>query len=227
MPWLFENRSQAAVRLAQQLRPYRNHHTVAMAVGLGGVPVAAETACLLHLPLGLIPVVSLKGPDGLKFGALAPGGVAVVDWARFEAVGEDRAHAIVASQQEEWSRLERTFGDFGRLPAGIRTVMLTGGGMDTGMTMRAALRVARSYHPVQVVASAPVVSERAACDLREEACECVAVLTCSSFQTTGAWYREYPAMTEAEVLGLLDLPARDTNPAAGIVKMRERTRVAG
>ena len=203
MECLFENRAEAAARLVQRLKRYRSH-AVALAVGVGAVPVAVHVARHLHLPLGFVPVVSLKGPDGLAFGALAPGGSAVVEWSRFERVGEVGARAIVAHEQVELARLEEMFGEFTRVPVGLRNAILISDGIDTGMTMRAAVRAVRLHHPAQVIATAPVISEQAERHLREEACECVTLVTCAVFGAPGACYREFsPHAPPADALRLL------------------------
>ena len=176
MHWFFEDRSQAGVLLAQYLKQYRSR-ALAIAVGAAGVPVAVEVARLLHIPLGIVPAKRLTGPDGLTFGALAPGGVAVVDWPRLERVGEELARSIVRTQQRELARLETVYGEFARLPVARRTVILIADGMESGMTARAALRVVRVCHPAQVIVAAPVVSEAAYRDLKEEAGQCVCLAT--------------------------------------------------
>jgi len=207
MAWLFENRSEAGVRLARELRHHRNH-TAAMAVGLGGVPVAAEIARLLYLPLGIVPVVNLRGPDGQTFGAMAPGGVAVVDWGRLGKVGEETARGIVAAQQVELARIEKTFDEFAHVPVARRNIILVAEAMDTGLAMRAALRALRPQHPHRIVASAPVASERARLELRLDGCECVAVAEVGEFHTPSEWFGDFRPPTDTEAKGMLELQAR-------------------
>ncbi len=208
MQWFFADRAQAGLLLAQQLTQYRSR-AVAMAIGASGVPVAAEVARLLHIPLGIVPAKRLAGPDGMTFGALAPGGVAVVDWSRLERVGEDTARSIVRQEQRELARLEIVYGEFAHLPVARRIVILIADGMDTGMTARAALRVVRVGHPSQVVAAAAVASDSAYRDLREEAGQCICLATHTGvLHSTGEWFHEARAITDAEVLGQLELQAR-------------------
>lgn len=170
MEALFENRSTAGVSLAQMLKQYRNH-AVAMAIASHSVPVAAEVARLLYVPLGIVPVITLKGPSGLSFGALAPGGAAVVDWRLLKDVGEETAHGIVAKAQLELARLEKIYGELATPPVARRTVVLIADAIEAGMTVRAALRTLRLGHPARVIASAPVATEQACRDLYEDGCE--------------------------------------------------------
>ncbi len=207
MEELFESRGAAGVTLAQLLKQYRNH-AVAMAVGANGVSVAAEVARLLYLPLGIVPVVKLRGPTGVIFGALAPGGAAVVDWRSVTVVGENAARAIAVREQAELARLEKIYRELAALPVARRTVILIADAMDTGMSVRAALRALRLGHPARVIAAAPVVTARACGDVRADGCECVCLVSVASNHPVGAWYREVHEPHDCEALGQLQRLAR-------------------
>ena len=207
MDSLFEDRTQAGVLLATHLKQYRSH-AVAMAVGAAGVPVAAEVARLLYLPLGIVPARRLTGPGGITFGALAMGGAAVLDWPRLEQVGELAARSIVAREQREMSRLEQVYREFSDIAVARRTVILIADGLETGLTMRVALRALKARHPARVVAAAPVSTEAACHDLREEAGDCVCLEVSGAFHSTSACYRHFETPSDSLALRQLELQAR-------------------
>src|SRR5262249_38647609 len=78
----FANRRQAGAELARHLNQYANQSGV-IALGLprGGVPVAAEVAHRLHVPLDVFVVRKLGVPGyrELAMGAIATGGVRIVN----------------------------------------------------------------------------------------------------------------------------------------------------
>ena len=179
-----------------------------MAVACAGVPVAAEVARLLFSPLGIVPVVNLKGPNGEIFAALAPGGAALVNWRRLERVGEEAARAIAVKGQLEVTRLERIYGELARLPLARRSVLLIADAMETGMAMRVALRTVRAGHPARVIAATPVATADACREVRAEGCECVCLVTAEAFHTTGEWYGDIREPMDSESLGHLQHQAR-------------------
>src|SRR5512139_1867196 len=71
---VFEDRTEAGKRLAEYLVGYRDSHGIVLALPSGGVPVAAEIAPALNLPLDLLIVRKLQIPDNPEagFGAMGP-----------------------------------------------------------------------------------------------------------------------------------------------------------
>src|SRR5712664_3252772 len=81
-PGLFRDRSEAGRLLAAKLTAYANRSDV-LVLGLprGGVPVAYEVARALHAPLDvfLVRKLGLPGQEELAMGAIASGGVRVLN----------------------------------------------------------------------------------------------------------------------------------------------------
>src|SRR5437764_324777 len=78
----FRDRTDAGQRLATQLTAYANRPDV-LVLGLprGGLPVAFEVAQALHAPLDIFLVrkLGLPGQEELAMGAIATGGVIVLN----------------------------------------------------------------------------------------------------------------------------------------------------
>lgn len=205
----FNSREQAGVRLASQLKHYRNH-AVALAMPRGGVPVAAEVARLLYVPLGVVAVHKLTLADypDVPFGALAAGGGAAVDWHRVSEADRHKLRAAVAAGQRELDRRTGLYYPFTRLVVSCRDVMLIDDGIATGASMRAAIRAVRALHPARIVVAAPVAHEPALRALREEADECVCLASSPRLAEVSEWYKEFPAISDAEALRQLESFAR-------------------
>src|SRR5215208_7495242 len=103
---IFQNRREAGRQLAQKLTAYANRRDVAvLALPRGGVPVAYEVARALRAPLDVFVVrkLGLPGHEELAMGAIASGGVRVVDpdVVRRFRVSEAELAAVTAAEARE------------------------------------------------------------------------------------------------------------------------------
>src|SRR5262249_1299227 len=150
---LFRNRTEAGRQLAAKLKKYADRPDVlVLALPRGGVPVAFEVARALHAPLDLFLVrkLGLPGQEELAMGAIATGGVRVLNEELVRALGvsDDVLDTAVARELRELERRERSYrGD--RPPPDVRgrTVILVDDGLATGSTMRAAVAALRRQGP--------------------------------------------------------------------------------
>src|SRR6516225_1293267 len=80
---MFTNRTEAGRRLAERLEKYANRNDVlVLGIPRGGLLVAFAVAQALHAPLDVLLLRKLGVPahEELAFGAIASGGVRVLDW---------------------------------------------------------------------------------------------------------------------------------------------------
>ncbi len=207
---LFSDRVDAARQLVRPLR-HLAHAPNLVILGLprGGVPVAAEVARTLGGRLDILVVRKLGVPSQpeLAMGALASGGVTILDHALLSMLGlpPEALDAIIHREQAELARREQAYRGH-RAPVSLAgaTVVVVDDGVATGSTMLAALSAVRAQHPAQVIAAAPVMSQSAREALAREADLCVTVATPEPFYGVGAWYRDFSQLTDADVLALLD-----------------------
>src|ERR1700682_3087631 len=102
----FEDRAEAGRALAEALRSYRGRSDViVLALPRGGVPVGYEVARALNAPLDIFLVrkLGLPGYEELAMGAIASGGVQVIneDVVRQFSVPEHVIEAVAAEQLRE------------------------------------------------------------------------------------------------------------------------------
>jgi putative phosphoribosyl transferase len=204
----FTDRASAGRSLGAALSCYRARHDVVV-IGLtrGGVPVASEIASTLLAPLDVLVVRKLGAPGQPEFaiGALASGDVMVLNEAiaSFHA-GSAAFKAEIARERAELERREALYRNE-RLACEVagRTVILVDDGAATGATMSAAIRAIRKRGAKRIVAAIPVASADAIELLRREADEVACLLTPSSFQCVGEWYRDFDQISDTEVAVLL------------------------
>jgi putative phosphoribosyl transferase len=217
----YRNRTDAGRRLAARLREYAGRSdVVVLALPRGGVPVGYEVARALNAPLDVFIVRKLGLPSHpeLAIGAIASGGIRVIDRAAMSRFGvTDEALAVVAAAEErELERRERRYRD--GLPAPDvtdKTLILVDDGLATGATMAAAAAALRAQRPARLVVAVPVASPETCDAFREIVDEVVCAATPEPFYSVGLWYEDFSATTDEEVQELLARAAREL-PGAGV-----------
>jgi putative phosphoribosyl transferase len=208
-PQRFADRAHAGRLLADALAAYRGRDDVVV-LGLprGGVPVAYEVARALGAPLEvfLVRKLGLPGHEELAMGAIASGGVRVVneDVVMQLQVPEAVLDRVAAHEAHELIRREIAYrGDLPPPELHGRIGILVDDGLATGSTMRAAVRALRLLGPARVVVAVPVAADPTCEALREEADEVVCVLTPPNFRAVGLWYEDFAQTEDDEVRALL------------------------
>jgi putative phosphoribosyl transferase len=215
---VFRDRVDAGTKLAKRLGDYANRsRLIVLGIPRGGVPVAFEVASALNAPLDvfLSRKLGVPGQEELAFGAIATGGVRILDHELIEAVGisEDAIQRITDTVQKELERRARVYrGDRPPLNVEGQTVILVDDGIATGASMRAAVRALRQMKPARIVVAVPVAPPSAKDLLREEADEFICLESPDLFFAIGQFYEDFSQLTDEDVTRLLDrarqLPAK-------------------
>lgn len=221
-PLIFNNRVQAGQMLAEALMKHANREDV-IVLGLprGGVPVAYEVASKLHAPLDVLVVRKLGVPGyaELAMGAIASGGVQVVDHDMMRALGIPRAalEAEAAAQLKELHRREMAYrGHTGAPEVAGRTVILIDDGIATGSTIRAAVLALRQQHPKEIIIAVPVAAPDT-CEALNPLVDDLVVLTMpEDFGGVSRWYEDFSQTTDDEVrLVLARAACHETQAVSG------------
>ncbi|QEC49048.1 phosphoribosyltransferase [Baekduia soli] len=181
---------------------------VVLGLPRGGVPVAAGVARALGAPLDVLVVrkLGVPGHEELAFGALASGGVRVLndDVVAEAGLGEDEMAEVARREGAELERREHRYRP-GRPPVEVqgRTVDLVDDGLATGATMSAAVHAVRVRAARRVVVAVPVGSAFACDRLAAEADALLCCLEPVRFQAVGRWYRDFTAVGDDAVAAIL------------------------
>ncbi|MFC5499360.1 phosphoribosyltransferase [Caenimonas terrae] len=204
----YRDRRHAGRALAQRLEQYRGRSgLLVLALPRGGVPVGYEVARALAAPLDVCVVRKLGHPGHEEYaiGAIASGGVRVMNPLPDDEIEPAVLAALIAREQDELVRRERLYrGNRPAAPLRGRSVIVVDDGLATGASMRVALEAIRQQHPALLVAAAPVGSPQSCAQLADVADAVVCPATPSPFRAVGLWYREFAQVGDDEVRELLE-----------------------
>ena len=211
MAWTepFLDRIDAGRQLAASLTRYRSRDDVViLALPRGGVPVAAEVAKALGLPLDLLLVrkLGIPGCAETAMGAIASNGVCVMhdDLIRQLDLTRTEVNEVKRRETEELARRERLYRG-GKPPVEVtgKTVIVIDDGIATGATMQAAILLLRRQGARRIVVATPVAPPDTARKLAREVDEMIVLAEPEEFSAVGEWYRNFGQTSDDEVRRLL------------------------
>lgn len=209
----FRDRHDAGRALARRLGHHHGRPDVlVLALPRGGVAVGFEVARALGAPLDVFVVRKLgfPGHEEYAMGAIASGGVQVMNPLPGIDVSPQEVARIVAREQQELVRRERLYrGSQPALGLRGREVIVVDDGLATGSTMRAAVRAIRQQHPSRLTVAVPVGAPETCRDLANEADEVVCAAMPEPFRAVGLWYEDFPQASDDEVRDLLEQARRE------------------
>ncbi len=214
----FRDRRHAGRVLADKLVHLRGRpDLLVLALPRGGVAVGYEVAHALQAPLDVFVVRKLgfPGHEEYAMGAIASGGVRVMNPTIGIEVSPDDLARVVAREQDELVRRELLYR--GNRPAVAlrgRDVVVVDDGLATGSTMRAALLAIRQQHPSRLTVAVPVGAAETCQQLRADADEVVCAAMPTPFRAVGLWYDDFPQASDEEVRTLLEAAGREHALAA-------------
>jgi putative phosphoribosyl transferase len=190
---VFADRAEAGRLLAKELARY---------------VVAFQVAAALSAPLDVYMVrkLGVPGQEELALGAIASGGVRVLNPDVVRAAGLDQAHidAVTVRERAELERREQLYrGDMPPLELAARTVILVDDGLATGASMRTAIHSLELHRPGWITMAVPTGPRSTCSDLEREVDEAVCLTTPEPFFGVGQWYIDFSQTTDDEVIELL------------------------
>ena len=221
---MFHDRHDAAVRLASELRSYRDaKDAVVLAVPRGGLPIGGVLARELNLKLDVILTKKIGHPYNPEF---AIGAVSLTDeildedLVRREGISGGYLDGEVARIRGALRAKYRLYHGAGRpLPVAGRTVILTDDGAATGRTLLAAIDLLRREGAAKIVAAIPVAPPETVQLLKSRADEAVCLETPSSFMAIGEFYEDFSQVEDSDAVAILKgevLRSSSSSPAGGL-----------
>jgi len=205
---VFADRRDAGRQLAAALGQLEASDPVVIGLPRGGVLVAAEVAGRLGAPLDIIVVRKLGSPwqPELGIGALAEGGVRVINEALVRELGitQEQLEKATAREEAELSRRVRRYrGDQAPIDVDGRDAIIVDDGLATGYTARAAIEALRQRGASHIIVAVPIAPDDEAVAMREVADEVVTVVTSPFFFAIGDAYDDFRQLSDEDVVSLL------------------------
>jgi putative phosphoribosyl transferase len=205
---LFYDRTDAGRRLAKLLKRRIKGPCIVLAIPRGGVVVGYEVAKELGCPLDVVISRKVGAPaqPELAVGAVAEDGVVFVDEEIAGLVGVSREY-VERRAREELREVRRRAEEYrgGREMPDLsgKTVILVDDGLATGLTMMAAVHMARNKGAEKVVVAVPVSPPETVAKLRRHADEVICLETPTNFYAIGQFYDRFDQLTDEETNSIL------------------------
>ena len=208
----FIDRRDAGRSLIPLLLKWSGKSAIVYALPRGGVPVAAEIATALSLPLDVLYVRKISAPlePELAIGAIVDGGdpdiVLNEDLVRRLGIAQAVLAELIERELEEIERRKASYGkafSSPLTPTG-RPAIIVDDGMATGATVRAAVMALRRRGATQVIVAVPVAPPDAVAVLEAAGAEVVCPHVCEPFLGVGSYYGDFRQLTDREVVASID-----------------------
>lgn len=204
---MFHDRNNAAIRLAEKLKDYKDKHPLILAIPRGAVPMAKIIADKLNGVFDVVLVRKLRAPG---YPELAIGSVDESGWTYIAdhaaSVGADSEY-IEAEKQVQMATIKQRRAQYTPVrppidPAG-RIVIVIDDGLATGATMISALHGLRNRKPARLICAIPVSPPETLRKVAALADEVVCLLSPDDFRAVGQFYVDFPQVEDEEVIQIL------------------------
>ncbi len=204
---IFENRVTAAKRLVAALSEYRIKRPLVLAIPRGAVPMAKVIADELNGELDVVLVRKLRAPGNPEFAIGSvdeTGWVYLADYAAEVGADKDYIEREVSTQLETIRQRRAQYTPV-RPPINpaARVVIVIDDGLATGSTMISALHALRAKNPGELICAVPVAAPDTIEKVRGNADRVVCLSVPINFQAVGQFYRDFPQVTDEEVIDTL------------------------
>jgi len=205
---MFRNREDAALQLAEQLKGHLWHDPLVLGIPRGGVVVAAVLAQQLGADLDVVLARKLRAPFQPEWalGAISETGAVHLNDIDQELSPELRAY-LARETRVQRAEIERRRKLYRAVrpaaPMTGRSVIVTDDGIATGSTMMAALKVARSHQPRELIVAVPVAAANRLAEVSTLCDDVVCLHASDSFWAIGEFFEDFTQIEDEQVVELL------------------------
>ncbi len=206
---MFQDRTEAAIRLIERLAAWQGHNPLILAIPRGAVPMARIIADRLEGELDVVLVRKLRAPGNPEFaiGAIDESGrVYLADHAARSGATPEYVETEKTVQLESLRKRRARYTPVRpAIDPKNRIVIIVDDGLATGATMIAALQAIRIRQPQKLICAVPVAPAETLARILPLADETLCLETPPQFQSVGQFYHAFPQVDDEEVIAALTI----------------------
>lgn len=205
----FEDREEAGEMLSLKLQDL-GKDSVVFAIPRGGVVVGKIIADRLNLPLEIVVIKKNSSPDNpeLAIGAVGPKNTIYwdKDLCRRLGINKFQISNLKFKIEKERVQKERILrGERPQINVKNKSVILVDDGVATGATVICASKFLKKEKAKKVILAIPVIAEDTFKHLKSYFAKIVALTIEKNFYAVGQFYRNFPQVSDDEVIKILNL----------------------
>jgi putative phosphoribosyl transferase len=209
---LFSDRLQAGDFLAKKLSLFKSQLKDPIVLGIprGGIPIGYRLAKSLASPLDTMVLRKLPMPTDPEagFGAVTLDRTVIFnqELLSFIHLDDDQIDKIIHDVYQEVLRRNQVYRKGRPFPSlEKRSVILADDGLASGFTMLAAVKFVRKRKAQEVIVAVPVAHRQAFDLVRSESDQMVVLhISDAPYFAVASFYREFPEMSDQEVISYLE-----------------------
>ena len=205
----FKDRREAGLKLAEQLKNYKNNKDViVLAIPRGGVEIGFEIAKSLNVKLDIIVTkkIGLPGDEEFAIGSIGPDKNVMLNDEVLKTYNVPQDY-IKEKSKEIGKEIERRYkiykGKYKLEELKNKIVILTDDGIATGFTTKAAISYIKSRNPKKIVLAVPVAPLDFNNKIKKEVDEFICLHSTNLFFAISQFYDYFPQLTDDEVKNYL------------------------
>lgn len=205
----FKDRHEAGIKLAEQLKEYKNKKgVIVLAIPRGGVEVGYEIAKFLNAKLDIIVTKKIGLPDDDEFaiGSIGPDKNVMLNEETLRIYNVSEGY-IKDKTKEIGKEIERRYkaykGKYQLQNLKNKIVILTDDGIATGFTAKVAISYIKSQNSQKIILAVPVAPSDLANKLKKEVDEFVCLHSTNLFFSISQFYDNFPQLSDEEVKNYL------------------------
>lgn len=208
---MFTNRKEAGNLLVKKLINYKNRNDVLIvSIPRGGVPVGAEIAEKLNVPLEIVLSKKIGHPLNKEY---AIGAVTLKNSIITEGFGDVSKTYIEDEIKHIRTLLKQRFQNYygTKKPMSFKdkTIIIVDDGVATGNTLISSIQLIELEKPSKIIVALPVAPKNALKRIKEltAVTTIICLLTPIIFNAVGQFYRNFNQVSDQEVINLLNKSA--------------------
>lgn len=211
---MFQDRTDAGLQLADNLKQFKNDNVVILAIPRGGLPLGAIVAKSLNAPLDVALSKKIGHPYNKEY---AIGAVSLDDIILSDVPRINKTY-IHQETEKIRQKLRKRFNQYYKSSSPLdlkgKIVIIVDDGVATGNTIKITAQMVNKKQPKKVIVAIPVAPRRAIENMKASNYidEVICLETPPNFHAVGQFYLEFREVSDEEAIQLLEKTRNALNP---------------